>query len=654
MTMACRKAFIPLALMGIFSFCSYALDGMVLLNTGSSREAKGDLIMHYVQSGDRVKLETGGVRGANFSPDATQAAYGKDGTLYVINIDGTGRRAVTSCGVGFESCTWCSNGYIYWGQADSKLRRVKPDGTGKSEVYTFEQSILWPSVAQNGARAAWWAQFGTSPVAICYDFGSNTWWNKSGGCRCTISPDGSMVTKNRSGHRQSYIYQFEGKGHRDDAVILLINNPTYDGSPYCNMQRFSSLSNDHVVYTNERKFVCYVHNIRTDTPTLIGPGIASDYAPFVVGDKLPAPAIAPEGGTFTDAVEVTISHSVNGAEICYTLDGSDPAQSSTVYSGPVEVTATTTVKAKAFSGGEESFTAVQTYTRVTQTSKLTGITVDPVSANIAPGGEQQFAAAAVDQFGNEMDVTFAWSVDGGGLISSTGLFTAGTDEGGPYTVTVSVDGESVTGTAEVSVAPAALQVLAPAAGDAAALGDVLTVEWQWTGPDEYDGSVDVEITVDGGLSWYSIAPGGNSIGPASAGWGALDWTVDLLDGGTVSPISDAVQVRVADYGDPGLPGRSAVSGVFSIDSAGNLAAGTPVSRSTDRRWSIARSGPALAVSVIGAGPHRLAVSDMRGRAIVEYRGTSAAMYNCPLAGGTYVVRLHINGRVDRRRVVVAW
>jgi hypothetical protein len=646
-------AFFTSILLTLLLFASaHALDGMVLLNTGSSREAAGDLIVHYLPGNERVTLEQGGVRGANFSPDASQVAFGKGGTLYVMNIDGSGKRAVTSCGTGFQSCTWVAEGYIYWGQNDKQLHRVKPDGSGKGTVLSFEQNVQWPSMSANGKHAAWWSQFGTSPVAICYDMTTSSWWNKSGGCRCTVSPDGSMVTKNRSGHRQSYIYKFEGKGHNDAWVILLINNPTYDGSPYCNMQRFSSLSNDHIVYTNERKFVCYVHNIRTNTPTLVGSGIASDFAPFVVGDKLPAPAIAPEGATFTDAVEVTMSHSLNGAVIRYTLDGSEPTETSTAYSAAISVTSTTTVKAKAFADGKESFVAVQSYTKVSQVSTLTEITVDPASAVVMPGLTQQFAAAAKDQFGNEMDVTIAWSVSGGGTISTKGLFTAGNTEGGPYTVTASVAGKSVKGTAEATVAQAALEIISPKTDDVYAIGETLTVAWQWTGPNEYSGSVDVEISADGGLSWYSIAPGGNSVGPQSAEWGSLEWTVGMLDDGNVSPVSSLVMARVADYNDPDMPGKSALSSTFAIKGEPGMISHEVFGAGNSTTWSMERMGGKLSFDIAEHGVHRLIVSDLMGRAVRAWAGQAPAAYSCVLPAGAYIVRLNADGRIDTRRVIL--
>ena len=76
-----------------------------------------------------------------------------------------------------------------------------------------------------------------------------------------------------------------------------------------------------------------------------------------------APDFSPAGGTYTSAQSVTLSTTTTGATIRYTTNGSDVTSSSTVYSGAITVSATTTIKAKAFrSGAVDSNQASATYT----------------------------------------------------------------------------------------------------------------------------------------------------------------------------------------------------------------------------------------------------------------------------------------------------
>lgn len=63
------------------------------------------------------------------------------------------------------------------------------------------------------------------------------------------------------------------------------------------------------------------------------------------------PTFSPEPGTYTTSIDVTISTLTNEATIYFTTDGSAPTDSSQVYSAPIHITTTTTIKAKAFRPG---------------------------------------------------------------------------------------------------------------------------------------------------------------------------------------------------------------------------------------------------------------------------------------------------------------
>lgn len=77
---------------------------------------------------------------------------------------------------------------------------------------------------------------------------------------------------------------------------------------------------------------------------------------------LAAPTITPDGGEFLTSQQVTLS-AEDGASIYYTLDGNDPTTSSTPYTAPFTLTATTTVKAIAVKNDETSSVASATFTK---------------------------------------------------------------------------------------------------------------------------------------------------------------------------------------------------------------------------------------------------------------------------------------------------
>ena len=74
-----------------------------------------------------------------------------------------------------------------------------------------------------------------------------------------------------------------------------------------------------------------------------------------------APRFSPAGGTYYSAQTVEIT-AAEGAAIYYTADGTEPTESSTAYSAPIEITETTTLKAIAVLDGKTSSVAEATYT----------------------------------------------------------------------------------------------------------------------------------------------------------------------------------------------------------------------------------------------------------------------------------------------------
>lgn len=69
-------------------------------------------------------------------------------------------------------------------------------------------------------------------------------------------------------------------------------------------------------------------------------------------------------GTYYEAQTITLSTETEGASIYYTLDGTTPSATSTLYENPIAINATTTLKAIAISGEESSSVTSITYTIV--------------------------------------------------------------------------------------------------------------------------------------------------------------------------------------------------------------------------------------------------------------------------------------------------
>ena len=87
-------------------------------------------------------------------------------------------------------------------------------------------------------------------------------------------------------------------------------------------------------------------------------------AKYGIGEQVATPSISPAGGVFADSVEVSLQTQTAGAQIRYTLDGTEPTLESAVYEGPFVVSSTLTVKAKAWRDGlSASGTAVAGFTR---------------------------------------------------------------------------------------------------------------------------------------------------------------------------------------------------------------------------------------------------------------------------------------------------
>lgn len=127
----------------------------------------------------------------------------------------------------------------------------------------------------------------------------------------------------------------------------------------------------------------------------------------------PAPGV-----TFTPSLTVSLSCPTEGATIRYTTDGSDPTDSSNIYSAQFIISTTTIIKARAYKSGMlPSKIVIAEYTRGSSTSPVLGtVTVEP-SATVA------VISADIDSVGNNLatscEVYLALGTDYGSYCAAT-------------------------------------------------------------------------------------------------------------------------------------------------------------------------------------------------------------------------------------------
>jgi C1A family cysteine protease len=140
------------------------------------------------------------------------------------------------------------------------------------------------------------------------------------------------------------------------------------------------------------------------------------------------PTFDPAPDTYTTPQDVTISCTTSGADIYYTTNGTDPTESDALYTGPVYISSTTTLKAKAFKDHyNNSSVASGTYTIIPASITVT-------SPN---GGENCLAgfreSITWSSFGTSGHVKIKYSTNNG---SNWTVIIASTPDDGSYVCTI--------------------------------------------------------------------------------------------------------------------------------------------------------------------------------------------------------------------------
>jgi glucosylceramidase len=282
------------------------------------------------------------------------------------------------------------------------------------------------------------------------------------------------------------------------------------------------------------------------------------------------PAFSPASGTYTATQSVTITDATSGASIYYTTDGSTPTASSTPYSAPISVSATTTIKAiAAASGYTNSSVATATYT-ITQPSAATP-TFTP-----APG--TYTAAQSVTIADSTAGASVYYTVDGTTPTTSSTLYTQ------PIAIAATTTIKAIaaaSGFANSSAASGTYTIALPAA-DAPVLSPA---------PGTYTSAQSVTLTDDmPGATIYYTTDGSTPTVQSQAYNGAIDVAADT----SIAAIAIA----------PGYAQSSAVSGTYLI-------AGPTVSSvlSTMDQTSLMTAQPDITFTTTTAGSNKIVVDE---------------------------------------------
>jgi len=249
------------------------------------------------------------------------------------------------------------------------------------------------------------------------------------------------------------------------------------------------------------------------------------------------PTFTPAGGTYTGAQQVTIADTTSGANIYYTLDGTKPNINSTLFTGAITISQSSTLNAiAAATGYDNSDVASAAYTiqAPVPAPTITGLSPSSATAggaafNLTVNGTNFTSAASVLWNGASLNTTFvnagqltaavpASSIASAGSVNVTVVTASGVspvsaftvNAGTPTVTSLTVTSGSTSGGTSVGIAganfiPGATTV---AFGGTAATSVTVNSATSITAvspPSASAGTVDVTVTTAGGTSATSAA-----------------------------------------------------------------------------------------------------------------------------------------------------
>lgn len=279
-----------------------------------------------------------------------------------------------------------SSGTIYNKTAISGLKKIRVYIVANTNSFTVTSgssaqpstnSVTRPSTA-TGSESITYSSYankkvtpGQSTTATYYDFTVNNDY-------FMIAPGGSLyIWKIVLTYTPSHTITYSAANGNISGVVYNTSTSVASGASVAEGGKVTLTATPASGYTFKEWSVEGTGSTLSSTstnPTTFTMGTANSTvsAVFEESTAVATPLFSPVEGTYNAAQSVTLSCPTDGATIYYTTDGTAPTSGSTIYTGAISVTQTTTIKAIAFKAGlTDSEVASATYTLKCETPTIT-------------------------------------------------------------------------------------------------------------------------------------------------------------------------------------------------------------------------------------------------------------------------------------------
>jgi hypothetical protein len=235
----------------------------------------GPLILVNGAAGSTTTVDPGPCYGACFEPGGRRIAYCQDGSLFVINCDGTGKERITFL-VAPAYLNWIADGHIvFCSRFDRAVYRVSPERKIRELLFiSHHHNLANFSVSQSGRECAWSSAVYVHGEKPTYKVVA---WNLvtpkmpepelGAGFAGSVSSDGRLISRSVDGHQKVMLYETRQLTEAGQIVF----------DEKVNAARFAQHAPNHLVYTTMERLTGHVYNVETKEAILVGPGVITDY-----------------------------------------------------------------------------------------------------------------------------------------------------------------------------------------------------------------------------------------------------------------------------------------------------------------------------------------------------------------------------------------